>query len=255
MKELLDFPPFPRWTIPFLFNGKVLIAVETNNQQSPVKDDIKALASSDVAKTGQLSRNMDWNFISVSELRNTLALLRRLKSILLTGCQKFENGPIQTIKVASSATSLNDEDNDTSINKQKEDLRWKIAKQNLEIEEECTICMDKNREIVLPCSHGFCSKCASSWVVAKRHCPVCRAHVSKKNYDKEQWQLETWTETDVAESIGSIENKLYSFSERIKFRKHVKCWFLEHKKDFFQIVKSHAPDEITEIHPNVTQSF
>lgn len=84
---------------------------------------------------------------------------------------------------------------------------------------------------------------------------ICPTHLSSNNLCCFYIQLETWTETDVAESIGSIENKLYSFSERIKFRKHVKCWFLEHKKDFFQIVKSHAPDEITEIHPNVTQSF
>ena len=38
----------------------------------------------------------------------------------------------------------------------------------------CPICSENKVNLSLPCSHFFCEKCISAWVVKSESCPICR---------------------------------------------------------------------------------
>mmetsp|Transcript_54881 Transcript_54881/g.66119 ORF Transcript_54881/g.66119 Transcript_54881/m.66119 type:complete len:96 (-) Transcript_54881:118-405(-) len=79
--------------------------------------------------------------------------------------------------------------------------------------------MDGRIEIVLPCSHGYCHKCACHWVRTHEHCPICRDDISKKEFEDEQWLLETWSETDIVAQITEIRKKLSLLWARVRSRR------------------------------------
>merc|ERR1719203_666355 len=49
-----------------------------------------------------------------------------------------------------------------------------------ELENECCICMEKNHDVVLACSHAFCRNCIENWTEKDATCPMCRAQVNQK---------------------------------------------------------------------------
>lgn len=85
------------------------------------------------------------------------------------------------------------------------------ARMGLVNDQECMICMDGAQQIVLPCSHGFCSDCAHAWVELHPNCPLCRTAFHKKSFHKEQWLLETLTDADVMHQVRVLEKKLEAY--------------------------------------------
>ncbi|PSS04777.1 RING finger protein [Actinidia chinensis var. chinensis] len=52
----------------------------------------------------------------------------------------------------------------------------------IEIEEECGICMEMNGKIVLPnCGHTMCLKCYRDWRTRSQSCPFCRDSLKRVN--------------------------------------------------------------------------
>eukprot|EP01016_Furgasonia_blochmanni_P040537 TRINITY_DN5182_c0_g1_i7.p1 TRINITY_DN5182_c0_g1~~TRINITY_DN5182_c0_g1_i7.p1 ORF type:complete len:303 (+),score=33.12 TRINITY_DN5182_c0_g1_i7:244-1152(+) len=83
--------------------------------------------------------------------------------------------------------------------------------------EECQICLDGKVEILLPCVHGFCNKCASGWYVEKGNytCPICR---SGEIDDAAKFQKETFAvigKEDVASADSDLLNILKAEFTRI----------------------------------------
>jgi len=40
--------------------------------------------------------------------------------------------------------------------------------------EECTICLERKPDVILPCTHSYCLPCIEQWNVDHKTCPVCR---------------------------------------------------------------------------------
>ncbi|CAD7089793.1 unnamed protein product [Hermetia illucens] len=38
---------------------------------------------------------------------------------------------------------------------------------------ECSICLDRKTEVLLPCAHTFCVPCIEQWNVNNKTCPIC----------------------------------------------------------------------------------
>jgi len=43
---------------------------------------------------------------------------------------------------------------------------------------ECIVCMERQPDVVLPCSHAYCLPCIEQWNVNNHDCPTCRADIS-----------------------------------------------------------------------------
>ncbi|XP_075154783.1 RING finger protein 141-like isoform X1 [Haematobia irritans] len=39
--------------------------------------------------------------------------------------------------------------------------------------DECSICLDRQTEVILPCTHSFCTPCIEQWNVNNKTCPIC----------------------------------------------------------------------------------
>lgn len=39
---------------------------------------------------------------------------------------------------------------------------------------ECSVCLFERIEVVLPCTHAFCSGCINDWLTREKECPICR---------------------------------------------------------------------------------
>ncbi|ETV94026.1 hypothetical protein, variant [Aphanomyces invadans] len=53
---------------------------------------------------------------------------------------------------------------------------------------ECQICMDADKEVVLPCSHSFCLRCFQTWSSQNQTCPICRSQLHCAE-GEELWHL------------------------------------------------------------------
>jgi hypothetical protein len=70
-------------------------------------------------------------------------------------------------------------------------------------ETECQICMDKKKQVALPCAHSFCLNCFQHWSTQSQTCPICRAQFNCSEGD-ELWQLTS----DEVEDLGSYATDL-----------------------------------------------
>ena len=46
--------------------------------------------------------------------------------------------------------------------------------------DECSICLDADSDVVLECTHAFCTKCIQAWQAKENNCPICRSAVLKR---------------------------------------------------------------------------
>ena len=52
----------------------------------------------------------------------------------------------------------------------------------------CPVCNERDRDVVLPCNHMFCSECMGKNIESrKRKCPMCRLPIDKKDLKKIPW--------------------------------------------------------------------
>lgn len=49
-----------------------------------------------------------------------------------------------------------------------------------EAETECSICLNEKLEVVLPCTHAFCSDCIADWITRDKECPMCRDDLNSR---------------------------------------------------------------------------
>lgn len=51
---------------------------------------------------------------------------------------------------------------------------------------ECCICLDRKPDIILPCTHVFCTPCIEKWNSEHKSCPICNAKLSST---EDSWVL------------------------------------------------------------------
>jgi len=73
--------------------------------------------------------------------------------------------------------------------------------------EECSVCLDKSIDTVLPCMHGFCTQCLLEWRETGNTCPLCRTELDA-NDPNESWNLEKWDEKDLKNRRGAIVDSI-----------------------------------------------
>ena len=79
--------------------------------------------------------------------------------------------------------------------------------------EECSICLDAIVEVVLPCSHSFCAKCAQNWRDTNPTCPCCRQDLL--DHAGEEWQLEDWNEDDLKQQFILVTQSISDFLDSL----------------------------------------
>ncbi|KAA8549395.1 hypothetical protein F0562_001128 [Nyssa sinensis] len=94
--------------------------------------------------------------------------------------------------------------------------KGKLSEIDIEREEECGICMERNSKVVLPnCSHSLCLKCYRDWRGRSQSCPFCRGSLRRVNSG------DLWIYTDKNEivdlSIILRENlqRLFKYIEKL----------------------------------------
>eukprot|EP01116_Phalansterium_solitarium_P009928 TRINITY_DN24283_c0_g1_i1.p1 TRINITY_DN24283_c0_g1~~TRINITY_DN24283_c0_g1_i1.p1 ORF type:complete len:232 (-),score=27.40 TRINITY_DN24283_c0_g1_i1:104-799(-) len=78
-------------------------------------------------------------------------------------------------------------------------------------EDECIICMERKAEIMLPCTHAFCSTCINAWRTKSDACPMCRR--DSTNSGSDDWVL-TGSGPDEAEVSSFLANFVSESPER-----------------------------------------
>lgn len=58
---------------------------------------------------------------------------------------------------------------------------------------ECCICLDRKPDLILPCTHVFCSACIEKWNATHKKCPICQ---EKLNSTDDSWVLSELPRTD-----------------------------------------------------------
>lgn len=83
-----------------------------------------------------------------------------------------------------------------------------IAENSPEPTAECCICLDRKPEVILPCTHMYCSPCIEQWNMSKKTCPICQEVLTDTN---DSWVISELPEAhEVNEEICSELMKLSS---------------------------------------------
>jgi cytidine deaminase len=96
------------------------------------------------------------------------ALLVQHRDGLIDQIRQLESSTGRITNASSSSSTATTNDNDDAV--------------------ECVICFERKPDVVLPCSHPFCSKCLNEWNTRQQNCPLCRGEESA---DSDAWLLTT----------------------------------------------------------------
>ncbi|XP_055371120.1 RING finger protein 141-like [Condylostylus longicornis] len=66
---------------------------------------------------------------------------------------------------------------------------------------ECCICLERKIEVLLPCTHVFCSPCIEQWNINNKTCPVCNETLENTN--------ESWVMPDIP-GVEEISDEICS---------------------------------------------
>ncbi|CEG47506.1 e3 ubiquitin-protein ligase rnf8-like isoform x1 [Plasmopara halstedii] len=80
-------------------------------------------------------------------------------------------------------------------------------------ETECQICMDKKKQVVLPCAHSFCLNCFQHWSTQSETCPICRTVFNCSEGD-ELWHLASNEVEDLGSYATDLVARIYEFLDK-----------------------------------------
>ncbi|KAG6601571.1 E3 ubiquitin-protein ligase AIRP2, partial [Cucurbita argyrosperma subsp. sororia] len=97
---------------------------------------------------------------------------------------------------------------ETSSRKRTEDQKG-LSNEDLQRDEECGICMENCRDVVLPnCGHSMCLSCFQDWSPRSRSCPFCRNCLNRLSA-RDLWVLTS--DTDIVDSETLTKENLIHF--------------------------------------------
>lgn len=74
----------------------------------------------------------------------------------------------------TTSVLLNEVNNITKGNKSEHSSTDHQASTSSELLSECSICLDRQPDVILPCAHSFCCPCIEQWNMSKKTCPICQ---------------------------------------------------------------------------------
>lgn len=80
-------------------------------------------------------------------------------------------------------------------------------------ETECQICMDKKKQVVLPCTHSFCLTCFQRWSVQHNTCPICRTEIECSE-GSDLWQLTCGEIKDIGSYATDLVARIFEFLDK-----------------------------------------
>ncbi|KAF0736527.1 hypothetical protein LEN26_000303 [Aphanomyces euteiches] len=79
---------------------------------------------------------------------------------------------------------------------------------------ECQICMDKEKEVVLSCTHSFCLKCFQTWSAQNQTCPICRSRLQCAE-GEELWHLSSSRGiSNITSYAQDLVSRIYEFLDK-----------------------------------------
>ncbi|XP_074295028.1 E3 ubiquitin-protein ligase AIRP2-like isoform X2 [Silene latifolia] len=99
--------------------------------------------------------------------------------------------------------------------------RGKRTELEKELEEECGICMEMNKKVVLPnCCHSLCFKCYQDWFSRSQSCPYCRDAL-KQVKPGDLWVYTDETDTvDLSVILKDNVNRLFNYFDKLPVMKN-----------------------------------
>ncbi|TMW62218.1 hypothetical protein Poli38472_009711 [Pythium oligandrum] len=78
---------------------------------------------------------------------------------------------------------------------------------------ECQICMDKKKQVALPCTHSFCLSCFQHWSAQNNTCPICRSKIECSE-GSDLWQLTSNDVRDLGSYATDLVARIFEFLEK-----------------------------------------
>ncbi|TQD95232.1 hypothetical protein C1H46_019154 [Malus baccata] len=104
----------------------------------------------------------------------------------------------------------------TRYKRRDESERGKLSEIDIEREEECGICMEVNRKVVLPnCSHTLCLKCYRDWHGRSQSCPFCRDSLKRINSGDLWIYTEKCDALDLSSILREDRKRLFMYVEKL----------------------------------------
>ncbi|KAM1447017.1 hypothetical protein EV2_006218 [Malus domestica] len=104
----------------------------------------------------------------------------------------------------------------TRYKRRDESERGKLSEIDIEREEECGICMEVNRKVVLPnCSHSLCLKCYRDWHGRSQSCPFCRDSLKRINSGDLWIYTEKCDALDLSSILREDRKRLFMYVEKL----------------------------------------
>ncbi|XP_057542497.1 E3 ubiquitin-protein ligase AIRP2-like isoform X2 [Amaranthus tricolor] len=131
------------------------------------------------------------------------ASLREFYAVIYPSLKQLEGNLIELEEESKKSRSSD------SLSIKKLDDKRKGVNKDLEIDDECGICMEPDTNIVLPtCGHALCIRCFHDWNARSRSCPFCRGSLKRVN-SKDLWVLTN--NHEIVDSITIARENLTRF--------------------------------------------
>ena len=85
--------------------------------------------------------------------------------------------------------------------------------------EECSICFERDSNIVLKCFHTFCHSCIEKWQARNDNCPLCRSSVlSRFSVNEKNRKTQYFMVVNVKDEIDSLTAEIEQrLADSVKF--------------------------------------
>ncbi|XP_038893281.1 E3 ubiquitin-protein ligase AIRP2-like isoform X1 [Benincasa hispida] len=128
--------------------------------------------------------------------RERKATLKEFYAVIYPSLRQLHSGRVESKGETSSRKITEDEQN--------------LSNEDLQRDEECGICMENCRDVVLPnCGHSMCLSCFQDWSARSRSCPFCRNCLNRLS-TRDLWVLTSDEEIIDSETLAK-ENLLHFY--------------------------------------------
>lgn len=122
--------------------------------------------------------------------------VKTMAAVIYPSLRQLQSGRVESKEETSSRKIIEDEQ--------------KLSNEDLQRDEECGICMENCRDVVLPnCGHSMCLSCFQDWSARSRSCPFCRNCLNRLS-TRDLWILTSDTEIVDSETLAK-ENLLHFY--------------------------------------------
>jgi len=98
---------------------------------------------------------------------------------------------------------------------------------------ECSVCLDNQSDIMLPCLHAFCTQCIELWQAKQSNCPVCRSEILTRCTG-----MAAFSQGDEFFCIINSGDSIEELAEEITMRVSAATSFILESKPYGKVLKT-----------------